>query len=343
VTESESVSPLIDELFDSFAGSGMTKVMLPPGRRAEVAQLLTRLMASHELLGAYTAALKAERQRRGEAIEMRLLGMAGLDIEDERIAREGFGWLTDDQLADLALCPEAVGALFEYFSDPQTEPGDWFYDAVTREEIPPLDDAVRARIVAPFLDALGKDPQPSAAPVVPFRPGGERARTRWVGPLLALAASVLVAFFLGTQVRRGTEGREVLLAQAVIRGDVTRGVEDVALDVTNGGTRQAFVTVVGLAPGRRTQAFHYRVGNRYIGVPPRETVAVANLPPEFAGTTVVIVVLSDVPAGEPIRLNLSPTASPENAQELTAQLHAALEALGIASDIRVRPFPATKP
>ena len=61
-------------------------------------------------------------------------------------------------------------------------------------------------------------------------------------PAALALASVLVAFFLGTQVRRGTEGREVLLAQAVIRGDITRGVEDVALDVTNGGTRQAFVT-----------------------------------------------------------------------------------------------------
>jgi hypothetical protein len=78
----------------------------------------------------------------GAAIEMRLLGMAGLDIEDERIAREGLGRLTEEQLADQAVSPEAVGALFEHFSHPRAEPGDWSYDAVTREEVPPLDDAV---------------------------------------------------------------------------------------------------------------------------------------------------------------------------------------------------------
>jgi hypothetical protein len=45
---------------------------------------------------------------RGRA-EMRVLGTAGHDIEDERSAREGFGWLDDDQFADQAGKPRGGG------------------------------------------------------------------------------------------------------------------------------------------------------------------------------------------------------------------------------------------
>ena len=100
-------SPLIASLLDAFEASGRIKAVLPKGHRDEVASLLTRLMADPDALDGYTAVLKAERRRRGPVVESMLIGMDGLDIPDARIAAEGFGGLSDDHLADIALSPEA--------------------------------------------------------------------------------------------------------------------------------------------------------------------------------------------------------------------------------------------
>ncbi len=243
-----SVFDLIRTLVSGFVAAG--KPVLPPSRRAEVVELLSRLMARPDLLLAYTAALEAERERRGEAVEVRLLSMAALNIEDERIARDGFAGLSDDQLADLAISPEAVEALNEFLTDPEVAPGKWFYDAVTREEIQRPSDAEPINRLAPYL-FVSQQAKPSKSLPASVRPEGRHARYRlslWVGSALALAASVLVAFFLGTRMRVDN-GPEVLLAQAEVRFIGPRGGAERVPHAEVESSSRGFLTVVALLPG----------------------------------------------------------------------------------------------
>ena len=105
--------------------------------------LLTSLMADPERLDAYVATLRIEQERRGARVL--LLQRDGLDIPDARIAAEGFGGLSDDHLADIALSPEALQALEDALDDPETEPGPWFIDAVLEAEAARPDAAEQAR------------------------------------------------------------------------------------------------------------------------------------------------------------------------------------------------------
>ena len=85
-----------------------------------------------DALDAYIATLEDERRRRGRDVELRLLGMAGLDIPDDQIATEGFGGLSDDHLADIALSPEAIHAIREYLDE--AECGAWLIDKIIEVE-----------------------------------------------------------------------------------------------------------------------------------------------------------------------------------------------------------------
>jgi hypothetical protein len=62
--------------------------------------------------------------------------------------------------------PEAVGTLFEPFSQPRADAKVWFYNAVTREDVPPLDDAVTSTgfLLGQCLDG------PLLVPRRPFAP-----------------------------------------------------------------------------------------------------------------------------------------------------------------------------
>ena len=137
---------LATDLVMAFIDLGKVKPVLPVGRRGEVIELLTRLMAARDFFEAYVAALEAELEHR----EVRLLllesGGAGLDIPDEQIAREGFGGLTDDQLADIAISPEALHAIRDYLDDPEAVEGEgeWLIKEVIKVEAARPDDAENA-------------------------------------------------------------------------------------------------------------------------------------------------------------------------------------------------------
>jgi hypothetical protein len=124
---------------------------------------------------------------------------------------------------------------------------------------------------------------------------------------------------------------------------VTRGIEDVALDVTNGTDRRAFLTVVGLVPGRKAPGYYYRHQGMYLELPPGVTTEVKNLPPvELEGSTVLLLVTTDVPAGEAVRNVTPPAISPETAEQDAEQIRRALRELNIPADVRVVPLPVTK-
>jgi hypothetical protein len=108
------------------------KVALPPGRREDVIALLTDLMAARDRFRAYVELLTAELERQG--VRLRLLQAPDLAIPDEQIAREGFGSVPDENLADIALSPEALEAIQEYLDDEETEEGDWLTEAIIAVE-----------------------------------------------------------------------------------------------------------------------------------------------------------------------------------------------------------------
>jgi hypothetical protein len=336
----------IADLIQAYAISGGGRPVLPAGRRYDAIALLTGLLAARDRFEDYLSSLEPELEHHG--IRLRLLEAPDLAIPDERIAREGFGNLPDENLADIALSPEALQAIREYLDDPEHEVGTWLIEAVLADERSRPPDPEGDERVLRALEAV-RGPAPpdevvaTVAGIDDTKPLRTRSRTaRWIGGSLSLAASLLLGILLGTQIRTGTEGREVLLGQVSVRGDITRGAQDLALDVTNRGDRRAFITVVGLAPGRRSAAFHYRLGNRYIDVPAHETATVRNLPPEFEGATVAIVVLSDVPAGESVRVSLPTELSPARAGELAEKLRQDLASLNIHARFQTVPLARSK-
>jgi hypothetical protein len=154
----------------------MGKPVLPEGRREEVVALLTRLMANPDLLDAYAAELRAQRERLGPAAEQRLLGMAGPDIPGEEILHHGFAGLSDEVLADLAICPEALEALDQVHFRGEQAPGSWFFDALRRENAARPDTAERAKRADQVFAEL-------RAPHDPPRRAANRLRHRAKGTL----------------------------------------------------------------------------------------------------------------------------------------------------------------
>jgi hypothetical protein len=98
---------------------------------AEVVELLSRAIAGRDLFGASAAAPRCACSGR-RATTSRTSGSPGrasvVSPRNSSPTRPG--------------SPEAVGTLFEPFSQPRADAKVWFYNAVTREEVPPLDDAV---------------------------------------------------------------------------------------------------------------------------------------------------------------------------------------------------------
>jgi len=138
---------LAGALAAEFVQSGRPSV--PSGRRERIIPLLTGLMADRRRLDNYTESLAIEYERRevGPAAVDRL----GLDGRDERIAAHGFSDLPDEQLAALALSPDALEALYEYLEAPETLSGDWLMDAMMaahgdRPELRELDEHAKATI-----------------------------------------------------------------------------------------------------------------------------------------------------------------------------------------------------
>lgn len=156
----------------------------------------------------------------------------------------------------------------------------------------------------------------------------------------ALAASILVAVgvLVGTQ---GNRGREVAFAGRVTaREDAARGAGVAEVVVENRADTRAFVTVVGLAPGRRPAVFSREEG-QFIDVGPGGSRVVKNFPASFDGATVALVVLTATPAGEAVQNAMPEGAGPEAADEAAGRLKTALGDLGFrGAAVEVARLPA---
>lgn len=345
---SEPIPGTVTAILTAVAGGSRPAV--PPGTHQDLVELLTRLVVNPEFRDAYCRALSAERVRLGVHRSLIAAGDSG-DIPELEIARSGFAGLTDEQLVDYAISPSAVNAIAErlYDGDLLPELGDWFIQAGKREALGDSGDIDQSSsLLAADADphqrkvdpgSEGSNAEPVTAPHQPSR----SARWRNLAIPAALAASLLLAFYLGTRWPGERDGRDIRLASVAVRGDVTRGIEDVALDVTNGTDRRAFLTVVGIIPGQPKPGYYYRHQGKYLELPPGGTIEVKNLPPsDMKGSTVLLLVTTDVPAGESVRNVTPPTVTPETAEQDAEQIRRALRELNIPADVRVVPLPQTK-
>src|SRR5262249_17329335 len=144
---------------------------------------------------------------------------------------------------------------------------------------------------------------------------------RWGGRFAALAASLLLGVYIGTRVLRDGRGggTEVLIATATFSPD--RGAGD-WLGVEIHSDLAGFATVVALAPGRRPETLPDLGG---------EDIPVRSGVPEKVGplpqsTTRILFVVTETPAGEPIRRALQDKSfGPGDAAELRTLLLSTLE------------------
>lgn len=302
-----------------------------PVDRAELEPLLASALIGPVAIREYLGALAAATGGRATPSEN-----PPREIPLPSVLRDGLAVLTDEQLFRLARSPEsltelnrAVGSALE-----RGEAGAFWTDAeqLPDEIIPREYHLAAERAVSEFRRVEKKT-----------RPVSELPHKRWLTVALpvAVAASLMLAFFLGTR-WSGDGGRDVHLAAVSVRGDVTRGIEDIALEVGNGTNRRVFLTVVGVVPGRKTPGVFYRHQGKYLELPAGGTTTLRNLPPsDLGGSTVLLLVSTDVPAGEVV-LNVVPAPlTPETAQAAAEQIREALRELGISSDVRVVTLPAT--
>lgn len=301
-----------------------------PNDRAEleglVATALVAPVAFDEYLGAFGAAQVAA------PVPEAALG----EFPIEAILGDGLGVLSDEQLARLARSPGALTELHRLVDDAlgREAAGVYWLDAeLLPDEVIPkeLHDAAE-RGVATFQSHYRKT-----------KPSTELNPKRWLTLALpvALAASLMLAFFLGTR-WAGERERDVQLASFAVRGDVTRGIEDVALDIGNGANRRVFLTVVGIVPGRKAPGVFYRHQGKYLELPASGTTTLKNFPPsDFDGSTVLLLVATDVPAGDAVLNVLPATLTPQTAHLGAEHIRASLHELGIASVVRIIPLRST--
>ena len=153
----------------------------------------------------------------------------------------------------------------------------------------------------------------------------------WGGRLAALAASLLLGILIGTRVLRdgGRSGAtEILIASATPIFDPSRGgggVEKDWLGIKIDSRLSGFATVVALAPARGPEV-HPDFGGD--DVPVRSGVP-AEVGPLPQSTTHVLFVVTETPAGEPIRRALQDKSfGPGDAAELRTLLLSTLESKG---------------
>ena len=298
-TQLDAFSPLLRGLMTTVAGAADRRALaLTPAQRAEVRDLLTRLIADPELFNAYVLHVGALRTQAGPEVERQLLA-GGSDVPWDQIAAHGFAGLSDDVLADLATSPEALEAFRDCHMADDGDMGRWYYDAVRKDcpvgeaAIPPVD----------FPDRAATSPV-TASPSE-RRPRGGRF-LRWAVPA-GLAAGLLLGGLAGWALRGPGEGKGEPVAMsgsAAFEPHSKRGPNEGQLQLRVSSSADGFVVVIELSadrnqffvpsPGRDIPVGR---GERSEGVPLR------------ASTTRIVFAVTETPAGEAVRLGLDPNTS----------------------------------
>lgn len=295
------LAAIASALIDSFIDSGKTRPAIPPGRRDEIVDALVRAMVEHEWLVAYVDEIERAREARG--VDLELLGRPAPDLPDQVIARDGFGALGDEALAEIAIDPSALRVLAEYLwgeiepgeGEGTPEWGDWWWKAVSAEDSAGL----------PFARGTAQEKTATQRPAedpatIPF--DADRPAKRhdgglppWVRRFAPLAASLLLGIFLG-RVAFDRGGDFVLAAGASPLIGPGRG-SDRDLGLQFESPLAGFATIVALAPGGPAEVYP-ALGRDDIAVDARSVAEYGPLPP---GTREAFVIVTETPASDPIR------------------------------------------
>ncbi len=326
---------IVRDLVATLADAG--KPVLPADRRAEVVHTLMSALIGPAAGDEYCLALEDEFARSGVG-QPPDASLAGLPVEI--LLRDGLGALSDDQLACLAVSPAAIRALnkrVEQAMQAGTVGDLWWEvcDSVANQLPPTYLGADAIHRTADFIRELERDnPEESHLITVPVQPAPARPRfgptLRWGAGLFAMAASLLVAFFLGGYVLRNGGGRDdgnqVLLASATPKYGTVRGTErDLRVEMRSGLT--GFATVVALVPGQRPEELVFPgIGGDDIPVEASTPIEFGPLP---SATTSVLFVVTETPAAERARKALRGKAfASDQIDELQTFLREALQAKG---------------
>lgn len=228
------------------------------------------------------------------------------EIPGAAVVKKGLAVLSDEQLVRLATSAEAIrqlNLLIEQALDAD-ELGDFWWDAysVPDSAIPPgyLDDQTFRRILDDVRDT-SDDPKTASEPdtVMPTFHTNWRGWRAFAGPILALAACLLIGIAIGWFIRGGRHDRyEILVANAKVEPSLIRGPNDEKLQqVRIKGPFDGFVVVIALAPDRKQRVFpEFGADDK-----PVATGAESDGIPVPADTTRAIYIVTETPAGEPIR------------------------------------------
>jgi hypothetical protein len=300
--------PLFEALFAAAAAA--RKAVMPPGRRADVVDLLTLLVADPDLFDGYVEELRERRQGLGWDVERQLL-QARTDVPWAQIRRSGFTDLPDDVLADLATSPEALEALMEVEFGGEEAPGPWYFDAIKRVSAWRPLPASYMENARRKMEEASRRLDAELAQEKATVPATLQARS-WAAFAmpLAMAACLLLGAFIGWWSRGGRAPDELVAASAVVEPAKFRGApNEKPPEVRVTAPFDGFIVVIALAPDRKHQVVP--------GLGDDDISAVGGRPSEGvvipADSTRVLYAVTETPAAEPIRRFLG-----RNARSFTA-------------------------
>jgi hypothetical protein len=286
--------------FEIIASAVQRHEALQSGQRAEIEQILASACYGVAAMGEYLGQLANSHVRPDN------LRLAELSVES--ILQAGLGGLTDQQLVRLATTPDAIRELNtrvdEALRAEKLGQYWWKVRELPDEQLPNnyLGEDALHRVMAE-IGITEDNPEadtrstPSAAVSVK-----QRMWATYAGPVLALAACLLIGVTIGWFLRGGPQDRrETLIATAKVEPSMIRGPNDEKLQqVRVAGPFDGFVVIVALAPDRKQQVLP-KFGQGDVPVSKGEQSEGVPVP---ADTTRALFFVTETPAGEPIRLYL---------------------------------------
>lgn len=326
----DEISVIVSDLVKAVKSDATRTPSIPVGRKEALVGLLNRAMVEPETFDRYLATLTNELDR----TEMRvpLLLRDGLDIPEDLIAWSGFSALSDEQLADFAVSPSAVSVIRDYVLDPETDRGDWFFEALNESDLSQGDSDVRQLQKGELIRHLAKEgfslESPASDDIVhPSMGFGSGGRSlRLAKQLSALAATLLVGVLVGQSFvdENGSFQPVTSVATATPAYGATRGGERVSrIEMKSDLT--GFATVVALGPGQAPEVYP---------APGADDIAVkAGEPREYGpllpSTSRVLFVVSEQPSSETVRSFLRGRAyEPQTSDTLKTELETYLRGKG---------------
>ena len=284
-------------LVQAYVAGGMVKPVLPEGMRQPVIDLLYGLFADSDRLARYLEFLRAEQDRHGATD--RILHSPTFDIDDERIAQDGFDDLSDEVLAAIASYPYVASSFEEYLDDPESRPGKWYVENVIAVEAARPDAQEFLDACKPVVDRLRENGFLSLETprVAPFT---HHPVFRWATRVTAIAASLLLGAFLGRSLlQSGGVSPPALLATVALSFEGGRGGSEAIPKATVESNAPGFISIVTLPLGGLDRPFVFPIApDDDIAVGPETGPVSILFPEDMRDAQIALLVVTPTPAAD---------------------------------------------